>query len=287
MNIYIVVDMEGISGVYGEKMVRVGSKEWSERTRTLATADVNAVIDGALEGGASRIWVQDGHDAGENLIAEELREPAQLIVGAQSVAEHMPGLDESFDLLFLIGFHARMGTMNALMDHSVTTTTVSEIRFNDRPVGEIGIYAAYAGIRGIPVGMVSGDAAATREAEELIGPIKTVSVMESYGRASTRVFPPSVVHSNLREKAAEATRTDGVLFRPEFPLSVSIDFQRSADADMAEMVPGAQRVAARTVSFTHEDNTIVFKALKAMVYLGGIAANRWAYTIYTTGFRTG
>lgn len=283
----MIVDMEGISGVYSERMVRVGATEWSQRTRQLATAEVNVLVEGAIAGGAARVWIQDGHDAGENLLSDQLHEAAELIVGAQAVADHMPGLDDSFDKLFLVGFHARMGTPHALMDHSVTTTTVSEIRFNEMAVGEIGIYAAYAGLRGIPTSLITGDAAAVEEAKGLLGEIEAVAVMDSYGRATTRIRSPKITHPQLRAAAERAVHSSYAPWKPETPLHLAIDFLRSSDADMAEMVPGTQRTGARTVEYVHDDYEMVFKALKSMIYLGGIAAHRWASTIYTTGFRTG
>jgi hypothetical protein len=52
---------------------------------------------------------------------------------------------------------------------------------------------------------------------------------------------------------------------------------------MAELVPGAIRDSARCVSYTHENANMAFKALQAMVNLGGIASSRWARNLYTTG----
>jgi D-amino peptidase len=74
VDVYIVMDMEGISGISGEAVVRVGHQEWAGRGRKLATGDVNAAVEGALAAGARRIWVKDGHAGGDqqNLLIEEL-----------------------------------------------------------------------------------------------------------------------------------------------------------------------------------------------------------------------
>jgi D-amino peptidase len=52
MNILISVDMEGISGVVAMDHVRPEHKEY-ERFRKLMTAEANAAIEGAREGGAT------------------------------------------------------------------------------------------------------------------------------------------------------------------------------------------------------------------------------------------
>ncbi|MDR7468010.1 MAG: M55 family metallopeptidase [Armatimonadota bacterium] len=285
MDIYIVIDMEGISGISYGSMVRVGHKEWSARGRLLATADLNAAIEGALAAGAKRIWVKDGHDAGENLVREELHPAAELLSGTYTVPGQMPGLDESFDAVFLIGFHARMGTLHAHFDHTITTASVSEIRLNNVPVGEIGIYAAYAGIHGVPVTLVTGDLAAVREAKELLGDLSTVAVKQGYGRFSARIPSPEHIRPRITAAAREAAQAKREPYILTSPATVAIDFLRSADADMAEMVPGSRRSGARTVEYTHEDPAEVLRALQALVHLGGIAANRWAQALYTSGTR--
>ncbi len=283
MDVYIVVDMECISGITDASMIRVGHSEWARRGRQLMTAEVNAAVEGALAGGARRVWVKDGHDAGENLLREELHPAAEQISGTYALPGVMPGLDESFGALFLLGFHARMGTQFAHFDHTVSTATISEVRLNGTPVGEIGIYAAYAGHFGVPVALVTGDRAGTQEATDLLGDIATVSVKEGLGRFAARVPAPQEVQPRVRAAAEASLRNLPRPWRPEPPLAVEIDFLRSAEADMAEMVPGAARVGPRTVAYRHEDAAFSFKALQAMIHLGGIAASRWARALYSTG----
>lgn len=283
MSIYIVADMEGISGVSGETVVRVGHSEWAERGRHYMASDVNAAIEGALAAGAKRIWVRDGHAGGDNLVRERVHPAAHLISGAGAVSSHLPGLDDGFDAVFLIGFHARMGTHKAQMDHTITTAAIDEVRLNGTAVGEIGIYAAYAGTFGVPVALVTGDAAATKESEVLLGDVGTVAVQEAYGRFSSRLLSFEDAHARIREGAAAAIRSRRLPWRLEIPITVAVDFLRSADADMAECVPLSRRSGPRTVEYSADAPDVAFRALQALVHLGGIAAHRWATTIYGSG----
>lgn len=286
MNVYIVMDMEGISGITDGRMIRTGHVEWADRGRYLATADVNAAILGALEGGAERIYVKDGHDSGQNIVIEELNKAAELISGTTASTKLMPGIGDGFDVVLLIGFHARMGTNNAHFDHTVSTACVSEVRLNGTAVGEIGIYAAYAGHLGIPIGLVTGDEAAIRETTELLGNIQTVAVKQGYGRISARLHSPSIVQPRIRTAAQKAVCAGGRPWKVGVPLQVAVQFLRSAEADMAEVVPGAQRTGPRTLEYCHDDPQMSFQALQAMINLGGIAASRWARALYTTGSPT-
>lgn len=280
MKVYVIVDLEGISGVTHGDMIRVGSQDWAARGRHIATAEVNTVVEGAVAGGATTIYVRDSHDAGENLVREDLHEAAELISGALAVPQFVVGLDDSFDAVYLVGFHARMGTYLGHFDHTVTTASVSEVRLNGTPVGEIGLYGAYAGLHGVPVTLITGDLAAVREARELFGDVPGVSVKEGYGRFSARVSPTSVTRPQIREAAERAVRYEGRPWQLATPLRTDIDFLRSADADMAEMVPRATRTGARTVSYQDDDPEQTFKAVAAMINLGGIAASRWARNLY-------
>lgn len=281
MNVYIAMDMEGISGISNGGMLRTGHPDWASRGRHLATTEVNAAIEGALAAGAKRIWVEDAHDIGENLLREELHRAAELISKPGAVTGLMPGIDDSFDVVFLIGFHARAGTRRAYLDHTWSTACIREVRLNSTVVGEIGIFAAYAGFFGVPVVLVTGTAAATREAIELLGNVVTVAVKEGYGRFSVRVLSSGETLPRVRVAAEKALKAGGHPWKLQTPLNVAVDFLRSAEADMAEMIPGAQRTGPRTVEYSHETPDLAFKALQAMITLGGVAANRWARALYT------
>jgi len=287
MNVYIVVDLEGISGISNGMMLRTGHAEWAARGRQLATAEVNAAIAGARAAGATRIWVKDGHDSGENLLSEALDPSAELLAGTPAVPGHMPGLDASFDTVMLVGFHARMGTPDAYLDHTVSTAAIGEVRVNGRALGEIGIYAANAGFYGVPVSLVTGDAAAVAEARELLGPIETVAVKHGLGRFSARVPSPERAHEQIRAAAERAAASRGQPFTVDTPVRIAVDFLRSAEADMAAMMPGAIRAGARTVEYEHASRETAFAGLQTMLNLGGIAATRWATSLYTTGNRVG
>lgn len=71
MKVYISCDLEGISGVVNSEQTHMGNKEY-ERARKLMTEEVNAAIEGALDGGATEIVVNDAHGEGLNILIEGL-----------------------------------------------------------------------------------------------------------------------------------------------------------------------------------------------------------------------
>src|SRR2546427_12980038 len=143
MRVYISVDMEGIAGfVHEDQTNPVDPRCAAEyaRFRKLMTAEANAAIDGALEAGANQVLVNDSHWFMRNLLAEELNQAAVLLSGDPKPWSMMEGIDGGFDAAFCIGYHARAGTRNAILDHT-DAHLIHEARPNGRPGGELGLNA--------------------------------------------------------------------------------------------------------------------------------------------------
>ena len=283
MNVYIVIDMEGGAGVTHGSMIRTGHVEWRDRGTRLMTAEANAAIEGAFLGGASSVLVKDGHESGQNSRREDLDPRAELVTGNSVTVGLMPGLDSTFDKLFLMGFHAKMGTRFAQFDHTISTATINNLSINNIVVGEIGMYGMLAGLCGVSVALTTGDGPAVDESLDLFGSHQGVRVKQGLGRFAVRTFNPAQVLTQITEGAKNAMDNGAPPLEISLPVTISIDFLRSAEADMAEMVPGSIRSSARTVQYVHEDPDTAFQALQAMVALAGIAASRWASGLYKSG----
>src|SRR3989475_11899904 len=195
MGVYISVDMERIAGVVREPQTNPGDPRGASeyaRFRKLMTAEANAAIEGALEAGASQVLVNDSHWFMRNLLAEELNQAAVLVSGGPKPRSMMEGIDGGFDAAFCIGYHARAGTRNAILDHTYADC-IHEARLNGRPVGELGLNAALAGGFGVPVVLVSGDNALAAEARELLGEgVRPVIVKEAVNRHPANSAGPAV-----------------------------------------------------------------------------------------------
>ena len=63
MKIFVMVDMEGISGICRSSQVMSDGAHYQIGRRYM-TWDVNACVDGCLKGGAKRVVVRDAHAAG-------------------------------------------------------------------------------------------------------------------------------------------------------------------------------------------------------------------------------
>ncbi len=267
MNILISIDMEGIAGVVSGKHTMPEHKEW-ERFRKLMTAEANAAIEGALAGGATQVVVNDSHAGMTNVLIEELNPAAELISGSPKPFGMMQGVGPDVDGVFLVGYHAMSGTGAAILEHTWSGRVI-ELSLNGQAVGETGLNAALAGGYGVPVTLVAGDRAVTEEARALLGGIETVAVKDGVARTAARCLHPEVAQERIRQAAERATKLLAMPFIVPPPITLRVVFHRAAHVDMAELVPGSQRVDGRTIEWTGDDMPTVYKVFRAMATLAG------------------
>ena len=96
------------------------------------------------------------------------------------------------------------GTPNAVLAHSYSHKMVEYVEVNGLRVGEIGMEAAEAGVYGFPTVMVSGDEAACREAQALLGDIEIAPVKKGYGVHWAECLHPSKARALIKTKVIRA-----------------------------------------------------------------------------------
>lgn len=273
MRVYISVDMEGIAGVVHESQtdpVTPGCAAEYARCRRLMTAEANAAIEGALAAGATKILVNDSHWFMRNLLAEELHQAAELVSGDPKPRSMVQGIDAGFDAALFIGYHARAGTPNAILDHTYADR-IHEVRVNGKAVGELGLNAALAGVHRVPVALVSGDSGLAAEAKELLGDhVATVVVKQAVSRHAAQSVAPVVACRMIREAVPRALKQHHAPYALTSPVTLEVDFALTIHADMAELCPGATRTAGRTVAFTERDFGEVFRAWRTLLNLSAV-----------------
>jgi D-amino peptidase len=269
MKILIAVDMEGITGVVHGDQATPGHYEY-DRFRRLMTQDVNAAVAGAFDAGADEVVVSDGHWDERNILVEELDGRARLNSGSPSPFSMVQGIDAGVDGVFFVGYHARAGSLNAILDHTWSTGRVANVYLNGVVVGEIGLNASLCGHFGAPVLMISGDQTACVEAVTLLGPVETAIVKHASGRNTAECLPPQASHPLIRAaaQAGVARLRAGQAPQPlhvATPVTVAVEFNRSEQADGAAIVPGAMRVSGRRVEFIAADMPTAYRAFRSLV----------------------
>jgi D-amino peptidase len=265
MKILVAVDMEGVSGVVHWDQTDPGHAEYA-RFRKLMTADVNAAVRGAYDGGATEVIVSDGHDKARNLLIEELDGRVRLNCGRPSPLGMVTGVERDVRGAMFVGYHARVGTPNAILDHTWSSSCIANLRLQGREVGEIGLNGAVCGHFGVPVVLVSGDQAACAEALDLFGPVETAVVKKASGRMAAECLPPEAAQQAIYEAALRATRRLSAGQAPkalqfEQPLVLAIDWVTSDMADRAGLLPNASRRDGRRVEYVADDILVAYRTL--------------------------
>jgi D-amino peptidase len=201
MNVLIITDLEGVSGIIDWDKHEPGTPldQWQ---RALMTGEVNAAVAAAFDAGAQRVKIVEGHNA---IDIRQLDPRATLVPAWYPAAPPLQGWDEGFDALLAIGKHAMSGTPDGVLAHT-GNKTVDYVEINGIRVGESGQEAAEAGDFGFPMVMISGDAAACREMEELLGDIETAVVKKGYDEHHCECLAPEAAHDRIRRAVIRALK---------------------------------------------------------------------------------
>ncbi|MCG3177830.1 MAG: hypothetical protein BIFFINMI_00150 [Phycisphaerae bacterium] len=247
VKVYIMVDMEGISGIVDIAYMDQTS-DFYRTGRTLLTEDMNAAVAGCFDGGADEVWVLDAHSQGCNIEPALLDERAIL---DKNRSRWCGSLDETFDATLIVGQHAMAGTLNGFLDHTQSSKAWFSYSINGRPIGEIGQWATMAGHFDVPLIYLAGDQAACDEAADLIPGIVTTAVKKGVGRNRAVGMHPNHAHATIRRDAARAVAAKKSKFpRPlkwKLPMTCRLEYYRSDMADDRALRGDVVRIDARTL----------------------------------------
>jgi D-amino peptidase len=268
MKLFLSTDFEGTSGIVAWEQIIEGNAEY-EQGRSLLTNEVNAVISGALEAGATELVVNDSHHYMRNLHPQDLLGRAMLITGKHKPLYMMEGLDSSFDGICFVGYHGSIGAERAVLSHTYNPGAIWEVRINGDIVGESAINALVATHYGVPIIFVSGDEVTVQEAQSIAPNAEKVVVKQSLGRFAAAHIHPTVACEMLQSGASRAVRNLKKMHPPVFsrPVSLEVTFLVADMAEMALGVRGVERVGPRTITISSEDLLDLYRMFVTVVTL--------------------
>jgi D-amino peptidase len=232
MRVLIISDMEGVAGIVNWAQVDGSEADTAyHEGRRLYTQEINAAVRGAKAAGADEIVVMDCHGAGKHwsfnsLIAEELDKDCEFVVQTKWT-EYTEFLSQGCDAALFVAMHAKAGTPDGVMSHTVSGQAWKNLQFNGVSVGETGINAALCGTWNCPVLLVTGDEAVCREAKELLGDgLTTVAVKKALGRFSARNVAPRRARELIEDGAKRALKDVSAVepYDAGHPCEIRIEF---------------------------------------------------------------
>jgi len=251
MKILISTDIEGVAGVVDAQQVRAGNVEY-ERARQWMTAEANAAVGGAFDGGATAVYVNDSHGGFRNIIASEIDARATLISGKPRVYSMMAGLEFDVNAVALVGHHSRAQGRGVLA-HTINSFAFARVMVNGLELGEPGLYGALAGQAGVPVIFGSGDQVFIEENIGYFDGAVWVETKRAMGHGSAATLTPQAAGARIREGMKKAVQA--CISRPMTPFVIPGPYEcrlqtnSPAQADTFCLLPGTDRVDGVTLSF--------------------------------------
>ena len=259
MNVFIISDLEGVAGVVKGEQTGSGEPLYEE-ARKLYTHEINAAVRGAKAAGGTEIVVMDCHGAGKghtfnSLLPEELDPDCEFVV-QDEWTEYTEFLEQGVDAALFVGMHARAGTTEGVLNHTVSGRDYQNLWFNGTLVGETGINAALCGTWGCPVLMVTGDQAACQEGRELLGDgLTTVQVKRGTGVQSARNLVPSRAREAIEAGTKQALSDLNAVqpYDPGKPSEIKVEFKWTGPVDKLRHRVGVEKLDDRTIVSRADD----------------------------------
>ena len=254
LKIYISADMEGVVGSVTDAQLGPGGFEY-QRFREFMTAEVNAAIDAARAAGASEFVISDSHGNGQNLLIDKLPDDVRVIRSWPRELSMMAGIDETFDGVIFIGYHASTANTSGVRAHTMSSANITSLKLNGIEMTEGSMAAAAAGHFGVPVIMVSGDDVAVAENQELIGDIEGAVVKWSKGFHSAESLTPEAGYEVIRTRTKSAIdRIDE--FQPyvlDTPIELELTLKNYTPIELLGYLANVERVNSHTIRYVGED----------------------------------
>ncbi|MCP4687633.1 MAG: M55 family metallopeptidase [Desulfobacterales bacterium] len=173
-SVFIVVDIEGVSGVYDKRQCIPDSPEWW-KARDLITADINAAIRGARAAGATDIIVKDMHGPGYNCYPDKLENVSRCLQGHYWKPTPLIGSVPRADCAVMIGWHAGPDQKEGFSPH-IFHKRIRSLKINDAPITEVELFAAVLGEHGIPAAFLTADKITIDRVIRSLPRIKTLEI---------------------------------------------------------------------------------------------------------------
>jgi len=272
MKVFISCDMEGVCGTFSWKDFEANK----ERYRNLITEELLAAVRGLVDSSLpiKTIIANDAHGFGDNILSDLLPAKVHLVRGGPRDLGMMEGIDRNTDVAFFLGYHGAAGTAASLMDHTYASSSIYRIMVNGVEMSESTINGGIAADFGVPVGLISGDWATTKQAKKFFGPeTEYVVTKKGISRFAAQLRPVEEVREELTRKAFSAASRARALkpLRTRRPLKAVVDLCDTLRTDLVGCAPEFERTGGRQISFRALNYVELYRKLKLLLMLAARA----------------
>jgi D-amino peptidase len=273
MKIYISVDMEGFAGNIS------WNQEGKDReiVRNNMIEQVKWLIEGIKQSDLNKkitqITIVDSYANGENLLYSIIEEDDRifLISGYPRDKYMMPQLNESYNHVFLAGYHAGTGVFNGNMDHTYSGSCVRKLEINGVRMSEALINAIYAVWQKSAVTLITGDEILKEELENqnLLKNYEFVSLKRGLGRFSAVNFPKNVIKKQtidaVKKVLSKKFEIKKTTLSKDFIMKVELT--NTTMADFVELIPCVKRTDGTNIEYKNADFSKIMDCIMAVTLL--------------------
>ncbi len=264
LKVFISVDMEGVTGVVNSDDASRSGKDYDYFRQTM-TREANAAIEGALAAGATEIIVRDSHGSALNLLPEMLHRRSKLIRDwSGGPISMMEGIDDTYDAAVFVGYHAKAGTPDGVLDHT-SSGDVADVSVNGISLPETGYNALIAGHYDVPIVFVAGDKAVCDQARQLLGNVETVAVKEGIGAAAVNLHP-AVAREKIQAGVERSLRNLDQYkpYKLSPPYTMVLKLKTEQAVHDGTFYPGAKRTGDWELTYVARDVIELMLAYRGM-----------------------
>lgn len=263
MKIFISADIEGVTGCTNWDETNKSHKDHPYFARQMSL-EVDAACKGANKAGAEEILVKDAHDSARNIDHNLLPRNTKLVRGwGGSNFSMMQEIDETYDAVVFIGYHAGGGHNTNPLAHTMNASSIDKITINGRVASEFIINSYSAAYFNVPVVFISGDNGLKDDLEFLDENIEFLPVKEGKGRSTINIHPELAIEE-IEKNVEEALKKDLSTYKIELPeeFVVEIRYTQHYFAGNSKEYPNTEQVDEKTLRFKTDDYIEVLKFFK-------------------------
>jgi len=158
------------------------------------------------------------------------------------------------------------------LSHTYSGRVVADLKVNGRSVGEPGLNGLVSNFYGVPVALISGDQFAVGEAKEMFPGVVGIVTKEAIGRYVAKCPSLERARKKIEEGAFKAVsllkKGEIKAIQVPSPVEIKLKFLNPGMADLAQILPGSERIDPLTVRYVAENMLEAYKATRVMIYLG-------------------
>ena len=266
VRVLVYHDMEGLAGQDDWQTFLFSHPEKYPAGQKLLAADINAVVDGLLAGGATQVDVVDAHGSGNpnpDLRRDLLDSRAKQVFRDKAFDPYVDlTAPNVYDAVVAVAMHAKTGS-RGFASHTITLGM--DVLLNGKSITESEIVGYSWGSVGVPIIFVSGDDRLRDDLKPLPW-VEFVVTKKATSASTVELRPVDSVHAEMREKAARAVRNiaKAKVMTLAKPMRAGLHAVPPASLAALKGIPGIT-YADETITFTAPDFRAAYDGVLALV----------------------